>query len=178
MDWLTFIAEIIKATAWPIVLAFILITFREPLLKLIRSFADRPLEAKWGDKEFKAGVYDVKRRSENLPVPQEDKRLFSIISKAPISPKSTIIEAWKNLEEMAISASDVNANTPLADIRISLESAGILDDSQSTLFADLQKLRNEAEHSSVADLNVSTAIDYAEAAHRLARYITEQKKGL
>ena len=178
MDALTFVVEMTKALAWPVVAVIALLVLRAPLSKVLLSIAkNNPyFRAKWNGKELEIGARDVLRRSEAIDTPAEPNRLEESKSEAQISPKSTIVEAWRDVEESATASLGISMFTSPADLKADLESSNILDKNKFQLFTDLLELRNKAIHIPETAIGTSTAIEYSEAASKLAAYIRKKKE--
>ncbi len=177
MDALTFIVEISKALAWPVVVVISLVLFRASLSQLLLAFASNPyFRAKWNGKELEIGTREAKKLSETIQMPPEERRFVEAVSEAPISPKVAIVEAWRDVEATATAALGITAFTSNADLETALESSKILDKEKFRLFTDLLQLRNKAVHIPERAISTNTAVEYSEAAHKLAAYIRAKKK--
>jgi hypothetical protein len=193
MDWLTFVAELVKATAWPAFLFAFLLVLRKPiaeLVPLLRKLKYREFEA-----EFGARLEEVENLKEEIappaipqqqqPPPPEPQALYSKPARPadaePLSfrrieanPRSAIIEAWMRVEAAARTAVrrlDVVAivpRSPLQLIRI-LDKAEALDPAQVAMFHELRSLRNEAAHSPEMALSPELALKYVDLAFSLQR---------
>jgi hypothetical protein len=182
MDLLTFIAEILKAAAWPaVVLVAVIILRRElrSLVPLITSFKYKDLEVTFG-REAAA----VREEAAQLQTPsgallpagpaisETVRRLL------PASPRAAIIEAWREVEEEARNAAE-RRNVALPQLRTvsqsrllhALSSHAAVTSEQLALLHDLRSLRNQAAHAPEFALSEDSARDYAVAAAQLAQHL-------
>lgn len=156
MDVLSFIAEIVKALAWPVaavVLITLLRTEIKALLPLLKKLKAGPVEA-----EFDREVKELKTTAEaQLPAglqpqtisPQRQK----LLQLAEINPRSAVIEAWQGVEFVArrflqaqeLSLSERDVQSPVALLR-GLNRHEVLTRDEVALFNNLRNLRNEAVH--------------------------------
>ena len=66
MDWKTFIVEIVKSIAWPILLLFFLFFFKKQLGKILEELSKYPyFRWKRGENEFEIGVKKVFEETRN-----------------------------------------------------------------------------------------------------------------
>jgi hypothetical protein len=180
MDWLTFLAEVIKALAWPVTVVILLLLLRKPisdLIPLLQHLKYKDLELDFG-KKVQELIADMKKElpgNGKLPDTTLKQRLSQL---SQSSPRAAILEAWLELEEVALEAlkrkqfaiTSQDARSPL-QLGHALLEAGILDQGKHEIYNRLRNLRNSATHASEFPIGVETAIDYAEAATRLAEYI-------
>lgn len=181
MDTLTFITEIVKALAWPVVALVIFLTLRKPLFDLLpylQSFRYRDIEIGFGAR-VQALAYDLRRLLPEATLSgeaaQEHARLAEL---ARLSPRAVVLEAWLQLEKTAMELSrrkelglDSRAlRTPIL-LGHALEQAGLLDENMQTVFYQLRTLRNAAAHASDFAFDAEAAIEYAEMALRLNNYL-------
>jgi hypothetical protein len=182
MDWLTFIAEIVRALAWPVTALIILMVLRRPLFRLIPfvqrfRFLDFELD-------FGGEVHELAARlSRELPdaraLSGERKQLRQHLSElAQLSPRAVVLEAWLKLEKEAIEAArrrnlKLTSREMRSPILLGyyLEEAGILDEPMLEAFHRLRNLRNAAAHASEFAYDPEAALEYADLALRLAEYL-------
>ena len=181
MDILTFIAQMVQALAWPLAVLLILFIYRRPFARLL-SLVER-LRFEGVELEFGQGVADL-TRAVNRELPAKALAEASAVTRerlqklAPLSPRAVVLEAWLEFEEAALDAlkrrnvnlSSREARTPLL-LGHALEEAGILDEGKQEIFYKLRTLRNAAAHASDFRLDGDAAMEYADAALRLAAYV-------
>lgn len=121
MDWLTFITKIVEALAWPLVVLYVLIKFKEKLIALIpklNKLEAGPLKAEFREETAKVlAEIETVRIQENVPpnladVPTDDNQArFHIDHVRPkkkpeqltksftfAEPSAAILIAWDNVE--------------------------------------------------------------------------------
>ncbi|MCA1554187.1 MAG: hypothetical protein LC737_07400 [Chloroflexi bacterium] len=181
MDWLTFWAEVIKATAWPLATLVILLAFRKPITDLIGvvqrlRFKDIELDFGRTVRELSA---DVNKALPSASVQSNGQRSTTHVQElAHLSPRAVVLESWLDVEEAAVEAARRHGLTLTArDARQpivlggALERAGVLDDDKQEIYLRLRNLRNAAVHASEFAFDANSALQYADAAARLADYL-------
>ncbi len=182
MDTLTFIAEVIKALAWPVTVITALLLLRRPLTQLL------PLTQRFRFWEFELDfggqVQELAARlTQTLPpsprLSGERKQLQErLVELAQLSPRAVVLEAWLQLEKEAIDAArrrhiqltTREMRSPLV-LGHYLEQAGILDEDQQEIYNRLRNLRNTAAHASDFAIDPETALEYADLALHLAEVL-------
>jgi hypothetical protein len=185
VDWLSFIAAIVQAGAWPLAVVVIILILRKPLaglIPLLQRLKYKDLELEFGERveEVKAeadAVLPPTAPLEGLAEGDRDRlRQLSILS-----PRSAVLESWRRVEHAALAAAERNhvalpfrkeGISPVQVIR-ELERAELIDREQSGLLADLRILRNRAAHAPDFALSGESALDYASTADRLVRYLNQ-----
>ena len=187
MDWLTFIAELTKALAWPLSVLVIVILLRKPfsdLIPLLQRLKYKDLEI-----EFRKQVQEVRAEvNEELPSAHPSSALASQVidslkELARVSPRNAVIETWQKVEAAALEAAHKNnvslpfgeVASPLRVIR-DLERAHVVDPSKMAIFHDLRALRNQAAHAPEFALSTQAAIEYAELGWRLTEYLRSARR--
>lgn len=172
MDSLTFIAEITKALAWPIVAVAISLVFRrqlQGLLARIKKGKVGPAEF-----EFEQGVRELRQELPKglplppLPAPEEPGAL-----KVIAEPRTVVLEAWLKLEtaleELGKKTNLHNAlaapNSPY--LANALTKAGILEPWLLNLYRDLRRLRNQATHEREFSPSTESVLAYVQMAQEL-----------
>lgn len=196
--WLDFLKDITIALAWPAV-AIIAIwrmgpEFKQKIPKL-KSFEAGPLKA-----EFSEDVEAVRREAEaQFPQQQEEREVSSeekrLIELAKVSPRASIIEAWRAVETTAAKIvrlktepsiveagtfsqsigfeSHVRPKSPIA-LAKELSSLAILNPQQLLVFHELRILRNQAAHAEQFDMEFESANNYIQSALALRATIESQ----
>ncbi|MDX3936380.1 hypothetical protein [Stenotrophomonas sp.] len=168
MDWLTFVVELLKATAWPaaaIVIAFLFRSQIRDLLARIKKGKIGPAEF-----EFEQGVRDL---TEDLPpavpieqVPPAD------VTLASLNPRAAILEVWVKLEAVMNRLASSNSvdsrrgRSSLYQARL-LHKGGVITNDDMAMFNDLRVLRNQAAHDEDFSPSIDSAIQYVWLAEAL-----------
>ncbi len=199
MDTLTFVAEMTKGLAWPLVVFFLLFVLKTPLkdlVPLIRKLKYGDFEAEFGQRlaeieqleaemiqesnHFKEQVKERAAAKEHPlfsrgPAPTEERPIAFQL--AYVNPRSAILEAWLNVEVAAKRAAqrlDLVQKEPVSSIHAirALDLAKVLDAAQVAIFHDLRALRNEAAHTPEMALSTDMALRYVDVAESLARTLS------
>ncbi len=185
MDWLTFIAKIIEAAAWPGAFLAVLLVIRKELPSIARSlrklkFKDMELEFGEAAKAVATEAKDAVPASKpgvQLSGKPKDEMTSKLELIAEIAPRAAILEAWLQVE--AAAADVVRKRSPMGissmpgpmRLRDGLQKAGLLNTRQFAVFEDLRCLRNEAVHVSDAQFTKSSVASYIEASIAMASYL-------
>lgn len=182
MDWLTFAAEVIKALAWPLTVLIIFLVLRKPLsnlLPLLQRLRYKELEIDFG-KRIQELAVEVKKELPDTPEAESRalQRKEQLEDLAQVSPRAAILEAWLELEQVAVEATKRHGlnltsrerKTPIL-LERALQENEVLDESKRTIFGRLRNLRNAAVHASDFSFDPDSAIEYADSALRLAEYL-------
>lgn len=173
MDWKTFITEIIKSLAWPVVICTAIILFKREFTIILKEFAKYPyLRLKRGENELEIGIKEVKKETKDINLPEQEEWILKSAHQALDDPKESILSAWNEIENIAKEALGVNYTQPfeLEHIR------KLLPEEKFKLFMKMKELRNKATHIPSQILSTSTAIDYSESALKLSNYLKDRKK--
>lgn len=182
MDLLTFVAELVKAAAWPTVGLIALILLRREirgLLPLITSLKYKDLELHFG-REVAAAREDADQLQTPpgralLARPEMSETVRKLLD---ASPRAAIIEAWREVEGEARKAA-VRREVAIPRIHElsqprflqALSAYQVVDPAQLALLHDLRSLRNQAAHAPEFALSTDSARDYALAAAQLAEHL-------
>jgi hypothetical protein len=96
---------------------------------------------------------------------------------ARVSPRAAVLDAWLQVESAALSAAHHLGGERFRDRTLSyqavrhLEQLDKLDRGVVSLLRELRGLRNEAAHAPDFALSEASALDYADAAERVASYL-------
>jgi hypothetical protein len=182
MDWLTFIAEIVRALAWPVTALIIFLALRRPLFRLIpliQRFRFLDFELDFGSQVHELAASLGRELPERQALSGERKQLREHLSElAHLSPRAVVLEAWLQLEKAAIEAArrrdlKLTSREMRSPILLGyyLEEAGILDESMSEVYHRLRNLRNAAAHAADFSYEPEAALEYADLALRLAELL-------
>jgi hypothetical protein len=183
VDTLTFIAELVRALAWPLTIFLIFLILRKRidlLIPMLQRMRYGGLEL-----EFSRQVHELSRqvnqdliRAQAAPELEEIRR--HLVDLAPLSPRAAVLEAWLQVEKAAVEAlKRRSVSIPSRDARVplllgqALEDAGIMADETAAIYHRLRNLRNTAAHASEFSIEPDLAIEYADLAIRLT--VTLQK---
>ncbi|SRR5712691_11611465 len=159
MDVLTFIVEIVKASAWPLAALFIALQFRDQL----RALLARLKKGKVGpaEFEFEETVKTLKEEAAALPPgPVTAGVGASTVSLASSDPRAAIMNAWLEVETALARLAQTKGQVPLSLPRSpvqairAVQKAQLIEPHHIALFNDLRGLRNQAAHE--LDFNPST----------------------
>jgi hypothetical protein len=97
---------------------------------------------------------------------------------ALVSPRSTVLEAWRQVENAALSAAErhhlaLPYKTTISPVHVirALERSKLIEREQSAVMEELRMLRNRAAHAPDFGLTSESAVEYARTAARLGRYL-------
>jgi hypothetical protein len=181
MDPLSFIAELVKALAWPGAVVLLVTMLRKPLSDLIPLL--QRLKYKDLELEFGKVIEEVKEEVQaQLPPVPATKALTTgasavLVKLAEMSPRAAIIEAWREVEDSLLDAAKRKGldlpprqvTLPVYVIRL-MHAKGLVDSDKLTIVNDLRMLRNSAAHAPDFALSKDSALEYAELATRLTEY--------
>ena len=187
MDWLTFIAEVVKALAWPATVVVGIALLRRSLLQLIPGL--RRLKYKDLELEFERKLEAAKAEvAEALPapppvppaLPQPETAALpqptsttvldlpamveTVERIAAASPRAAIAEAWRYVEiaiERALRRRQLSRPRSPRELRKLLDGQGLLQDRMGALLDDLRGMRNQAVHAVEMELTPGQAVEYA-----------------
>jgi hypothetical protein len=182
MDWLTFIAQLISALAWPVTLLTVILVLRRPLIELyptVRRLWFQGLELDFS-RQIQALAFEARSQLPRLRgvLDAEEPLRVQWLELAQFSPRAVVLESWIQLEKAAIEAGRrlgvnlkrVEMYSPLV-LGQALEEAGALEGNTPTIFHQLRNLRNAAAHASEFAFSPDSAIEYADLAARLTEYL-------
>lgn len=188
MDWLTFIAKVVEALAWPSVVVGVLLFLRKELPSILRSL--RKLKFKDVELEFDESARALAAETRRA-VPAKDDSDFLVMGQsysavtnrlvdlADLSPRAAILEAWLLVEASAAEflrkhQSSVSRAYP-GPLRLldGLRNAEVLTPPQEAAFEHLRKLRNDAVHTPDAEFTSKAVSNYIESAIAMAVYLED-----
>jgi len=191
MTWLAFIAEMIKATAWPIAMIVVFLGLRRHLVDLLPS--SERMQWKGLDLQFNRRVQDVVVEAEGALPPAipfgkgweavltARSREEQLMLMAVLSPRAAILNAWLGVESAATRAmarkGAGDGGIPIPSHRMLHElftSKQILSEQQARVFEELRDLRNRAAHTSDLSLSESFVRDYVRATMQMERLLDER----
>jgi hypothetical protein len=189
MDWLTFVVEMVKALAWPVMAFAAVAMLRRPiavLIPLARKVKFKELEMEFGEQ-----VRETKEEAAAELPPSTIKALppgaqDTLKELARVSPRSAITEAWREVE-VAIQAAAQRFPIPVPDMTYrppttvqairDLARIGVVDPGKLGVYYGLRSLRNQAVHAPEFVVSTEAAMDYAQTARQLAEYFRSLGQG-
>ena len=181
MDWLTFLTEIIRAIAWPVIILVAIFILRKPVTTLIPKLGT--LKYKDLELEFKKDMLELKRSAGEVSV-SKLKEKASLISAsdrlvliAATSPRAAILEASREMEKVVVETYHKHS-VPYKGllpffgstqdehnyIVQKLKESGKIDDYILGLFQNMWTFRNKVAHSTDYEPDYDTARDYLDSA--------------
>jgi hypothetical protein len=190
LDYLTFIASIVKSIAWPATVVVALFMVRKQLPRLARSL--RKLKLKDFEVEFGEAAEELQAEAQKVLPPLSAGLLQASESKisghATLSrtgsPRGQILEAWLAVESAAHAVllshkfvqpgDDASAS---ANVR-HLLNAGVLNTAQAAIMEELLVLRNRAVHLPSAEFSRADVNNYQKTAEALTEFLKSENKRL
>lgn len=182
MDWLTFITEILKAVAWPIVVIVTVIILRTPLgelLGLLRKVKFKEFEVEFAQKVKQLKMDAAAVLTKEPASTERDLVIGERIEEiASISPRAAVAEAWREVEvairkmfKMRGLSAKFTSRSTMQQVRSNLDSA------RWNLVSSLYDLRNKALHADERQVSEKEAVEYGRLAMRLANELLQPMNG-
>lgn len=178
MDILTFLAELVKATAWPITTVVVAILFRTEF----RALIGRLRKGKVGSTEFEfqEEVKELAQDIAEISPPSGPVALKpEVVSLATLHPRAALLGAWIEIEAALINLAqkhgllnDQTRRNPLALIR-ALAKADLIPKSHAPGFNALLRLRNQAAHEIDFNPSEEAVLGYLKIAEELKQLVLE-----
>jgi hypothetical protein len=172
MDWLTFIAEIVKALGWPVAAVVIAWMFRDQLKALL----SRVRKGKLGpaEFEFEESVRVLKTEAAELTKAPQTSLSRETVALLASNPRSAIITSWLELEEAMrklLKARNFAPSALVSPLRTiqAVRGLGLIDPIFIEFTDELRQLRNRATHEPDFSPSPESVLDYV----RLARELTD-----
>ena len=183
MDWLTFISNIVTATAWPLATLAIALLLRSPMSKAIGLISrvkfsevevefERQLTA--AKEEASSELPTETFENVGLPASVDD----HVIKLAGVSPRAAVLESWRQVESAALTAAEnllgaekFKNKTMTFQAISTIERSTTVPERIVDLLRRLRSLRNQAAHSSEFSLSATSAIEYARLASQVVAYL-------
>jgi len=171
MDWLTFIASIVKSLAWPLAVVFALLFLRRAIMRVLLNLT----RLKWKDLELEVQREVAQAEAEVAagrpapalpPGPPPHGSLLYFQTLAEVSPRAAIVEGWIPFEVSANRiAQDLGLGKqgialPMPDLIDGLNREGILTDGEAKALGRLRAVRNRVVHGA-EDVSVDQGAKYA-----------------
>jgi hypothetical protein len=179
VDWLTFLAALVKALAWPVSVIILATLLRGPIAGLLSRVSR--MRIKHGDWEVESELEAIHRIAEtNLPVSEDatPSKSTPVSDLASISPNTAVALAWVNVERALIETARRNnmlreeepATQNPVYIARALLIKGKIDEVTYAIFAMLNQVRNTAVHSTEPRFTTSAAIEFG---HLTSRFVAK-----
>lgn len=181
MDGFTFTIELLKALVWPSTAILFVVLLKRPIIEIVPLM--RKLKYKELELEFTQELQDLKSdAAEALSKEDECQSIKPNASKAldlvSYSTRAAIIEAWIELETVAVEVASSFWNQNTSDVFKNNSKLGeylyqckVLDENQLKIYKKLQHLRNKSAHVEELNLSERDAREYVEMANNLTCHI-------
>jgi len=185
VDIRTFIVELTKALAWPLIVLGAVLAFRKPFLRLLPQLTN--LKYDKFEFQFAKEVAAVERQAQaSLPPVPEKSRLDAVREKltklAMTSPEAAIIEAWRYLEIELLELIEREKVDIAPTVRTMPRLLGallykerLLTEPQHDLVVRLRDLRNDVTHSRTQVVDIERAVSYIESVLRLVASLHDSR---
>jgi hypothetical protein len=164
----------------------LVLVLRKPirgLLPLLQRLKYKELEIEFGRR-----VEEVKQElAQELPPgaaqPTPEPANSALLRLAEVSPRAAVLEAWREVELAALEAARKVGGEAFRNRTLTFEAIRVLERSESLdrniigLLRDLRGLRNQAAHAPDFALTKESALEYAESALAVARYLRNMAGG-
>ena len=183
MDKLTFLAELLKATAWPITTVVIAVLFRTEF----RALLQRIRKGKIGLTEihFAEEVKELANDVQEITITPGTGALTlrpELVSLATSNPRVALVGAWIEIETALTSLArkhgllnDQTRRNTTALVR-ALANADLIPKNHVPAFMVLRGLRNDAAHDSDFNPSEEAILGYLEIAERLKQLVLDAGK--
>ena len=185
MDWLTFFARIIEASAWPVAAVVLACVLRPEISKLapfIKKLKAGPIEAEFEREVQSLQVAAARDVSTGKQSPDTASKTF-LLQLAELHSRSAILEAWVRLEAAARSAliakqpsGALSTYKPASHIAEALLRLSLITQGQASLFEELRRLRNEVAHSVELQPSMSSVASYVDLSSSLQALLEQAGK--
>lgn len=182
MSWQEFIVGLIDGLAWPASFVVIFLLLRRHIIALMPDLSR--LKYRNIEVEFTKSLKELREQAKDIPIlaaSEEDKLHLDfpeLQTMAAISPRAAIAEAWTSLEAAAVEAlsrrvkQNIDESTFIqTNIAQSLRDKQLVNHSMARMFLQLQKVRNNAVHSTEVTIDPDELEFYLATAVRLANYL-------
>jgi len=180
MDCLTFISELVKNLAWPLVVFSTIFLFKDQvstLLGLIMKIKYKDLEIELGKKKLEEMQPDARVDLRKIPKTKEEKEVAALFNLAMNSPVGAILAAWNRVEAASLKRFErykMEFSSP-PQIGGLLELTGLFKSAVTNdLFYELEHIRNLAVHGREKSLIPKDAIRFIELSNRLIEAINRK----
>lgn len=178
MDALTFLAELIKAAAWPVTTVVLAVLFRSEF----RALLGRLRKGKVGSAEFEfqEQVAELaKDIAEISPAPQPVALKPETISLATSNPRAAMLTAWIEIEAALSTLAqkhnilDAQTRRNSSALVRALAKADLIPKAHAPGFMALRRLRNQAAHEIDFNPSEDAILGYLEIAEELKQLVLD-----
>ncbi len=149
MDTPTLIAEIVKATTWPLAAVILALLFRKPVTNLVSGLKLRAIKGKGIEVEFSEGIEELKK---HIPAgPPTPAAMHEVNARLDVSietpPVEAILRAWNDVEGIlasSVAQGLVPSGFVIPDVLPGLVERGVIRQSTGDSVVGLYHLRNLA----------------------------------
>lgn len=181
MDCLTFIVEMTRSLAWPIVVLILGFAFRQKLNLILAGV--RKIKVGSVEAEIEERTRQVEQAAVEIDDAEPDESPLGVSysdaedrlrETARSTPRGAILEAWLLVESAAIDllrtkrVHEFKSHPGPAQIRNQLIKGNLLSAAQRVVLERLRELRNDAVHVPDASIGLQDAYRYIESARKLA----------
>lgn len=190
IDTLTFISEISKAFAWPLVSVILALVFKKPICKLI-GFITSVQKVQYDKILLEFGIKLNEAKSEAISISKDNKAeidIPQIDEFESLPPKLIILELWQQIERKIFEIANLQgANGPLIkgykgyneNVVIGyLIKQKIVPENLGGIIRNLRILRNQAVHVFGDDITEKQVKDYYWVFHEVYYVLDNAKKAL
>ena len=173
MTVLAFVADVLKTLTWPTVFVIFILLFRVPLYEFLKSLATRKICGEVAGNKIQIGVEEVSRETDSIPIKMEKDELEKIKRKANKRPVTTVRNSWKEvMDSLDYVFPDAKKSSSI-DMGIALKNT-VLGEDKFRMFVKLKEINDQASCLPEFAVSTDTAVDYAEAAYKLSKFISEK----
>lgn len=177
MDCLTFISDITRSLAWPIVVVVIVWLLRHSISKLVLTLQKlkyQNLELDFAKQlesaEAKADAAHLPPVRPNVNDQSGDRQDSYLKNLAKACPRAAIGESWRILENEINNTLEqkgifLSSNRSMSPLRLAKEKK-IYPLEYSGLLNDLRAIRNQAVHGTNIDIDLASALEYINLVER------------
>jgi hypothetical protein len=175
VNWLGFIASLIKSLAWPIAVALIIWWLRDPIRRRIAHL--RRARVAGQEFEFAEVVDDAEAAASEAPLPPvepetgEPALSTELASEIATAPRAAVVEAWLAVErELRTLASLVGISRGYhrpQSLAHNLAGRGVIDPALPPVVEQLKHARDLAAHSRPYDVAKDEVVEYVKLAGRV-----------
>src|SRR5713226_3942036 len=151
MNWMTFIAEMTKALAWPAAVIVVSLIFKRPVGHLVEGMRLRRITRGNWSADFEAAANEVRAE---LPGPAKNAimpAVSGLLNKGTehlveYAPAAAISEVWNQLEDRvaAVAAQAGISQKPLPEVLRALVEKGVIQPTVADAMLGLRNMRNLA----------------------------------
>jgi hypothetical protein len=184
MNWLTFLANIVSALAWPIITLIIVLTLKDQIANFLRrvgslKYKDLSIELDMAFEKMKIEIPEDSLDEEELGEPTT----FSIIEIAYQSPNTAIRISWRSIEdilfekyqEIGLQMGHPGAAHHILDMMFQLSKKSNIDPQANSLFRNMFTIRNNINHID-EDVSIEQAIEFINYSGILSTMIKNAKR--